>query len=168
MAAKKLTTKNPEAVNDVEIDDNSYKFVCESPEYTIFIPVIGEGGKQEVNRGPLREITSLKYKPIKFTTINTNKKDNDGYPFSYSILITSKAIHGDDFELIMERIETLLKRPSSRVMTSDDFKKKHNAEAYRHEKAALDLANENADLKKQIEALQAKTGVNLGSNDSKK
>jgi len=168
MAAKKITTKNPEAVNDVEIDESEYKFVCESPEFAFYIPVMGEGGKQEVNRGPLREITSLKYKKIEFTTINTKKKDNDGFPFAYSILITSKARHGDDFELIMERIETLLKRKSSRVMTSDDFKQKHNAEAYRHEKAALDLANENADLKKQIEALQAKTGVNLGSNDSKK
>jgi hypothetical protein len=122
------------------------------------VPVLDKDGKQEYKTDAKGNNKLPVFKQVDFTYIpRSHHADGRNQQESW-YLITSKEIHGDDYEWVAAELDRRCKNPSYCIATEEEFYKKSNPEAFKQklEKEALKAELSEKDAK--ISELEKRLG----------
>ena len=151
------------AENNEVMANGRVKFISKCREFFFMLPVLDENGKPSFHQDPNSNRKFPDMKEYAFTK-SPSMRSRDGSvvkgtmkvePETYScFFIVDPAVHGADFQRIVDLLSGYCKNPAFKMYTEDDYFKQRNPEAYRIAKEKVAMEANLSDKDKTIAELK--------------
>lgn len=160
--AKRTIAANAEKLgtNDVATPVGAIKYISDYKENHFMLPKVDAAGNKTYHTDANGNNKLPDYTEYHFTKISGHKnKDGKIDPnTAFCYFIVDPAVHGSDFQRIVDMLEKNRLNPKNKIYTEDDYFRKRNPEASRIAMEKEEIMEKLSEKDKQIEELKAKLG----------